>query len=230
MIGRLLAIAALVACTGCGLQHSNVKGLSEAQDSYFADLGAVLKQDRELFKTGLEEQMKANQERRRQLLSWERDLAKTEVLIRAGKSVGGRRSLLLMKTAELDLASLDRLRSLDDIDRARLEAILKLYDEVQQAAAALQRNNAAITAYLSASDRQFVLRSLDIEGLIRITSAIRQVEEEIKQIDDEAVVQRREEEARVQKALQRARDVLVNGFEMDTIIDAVTDDGGGDDG
>jgi hypothetical protein len=85
-----------------------------------------LKTNRNTLELGLEEQLKADLNRQREVLRWELDLAKAEVLLKANKASSNDIRLLLMKTAEADLSRLNSFLALSSIDKNRVQAVLGL--------------------------------------------------------------------------------------------------------
>ena len=111
---------------GCAFKRANVASLSQRQEAYYTSLSTVLRTNRDQLQLGFTEQLKADLIRQRNLLTWERDLAKAEVLLQVDATTTGNQRLLLMKTAEADLGSLKRVQALKDIDQSRLQALMDL--------------------------------------------------------------------------------------------------------
>jgi hypothetical protein len=204
-----LLLAGTVLVNGCAFHRANVAALSQEQDAYYAKLDGTLRESRDKLKLGFTEQLKADRVRQRNLLAWERDLAKAEILLQVDANTSGNRGLLLMKTAESDLASLGRVQALEEIDRNRLQAIMDLYDAVIKAVDALQKNNQVITRYLSSSERTFVLRSLDVQEVVTAVSTLRDVQNQLKGVEARSAQEKSKENERLQNEVERARDVLI---------------------
>jgi hypothetical protein len=160
----------------------------------------------------LSEQLKADCVRELNLLSWERDLQKAEVLLRVDANVTKNQKLLSMKLAEINLEEVSNLSG-NQIDQSRKEAILKLYNKLSEAVESLEKNNDIIIKYLGSGDKKFTLRSLDVEGIVRTLSAIRSVEEELRQIEKRSKEEQKKESQQIQKSIERARDLLIKVFE-----------------
>jgi hypothetical protein len=198
---------------GCAFNRANVAALSQEQDAYYAKLGKTLRDNREKLQLGLTEQLKVDLARQRNLLTWERDLAKAEILLRVDANTRRNRRLLLMKSTESDLASLSQVQALADIDHARLQAIMDLYDAVITAVDTLQKNNAVITTYLGSRDAEFALRSLDVQGVVTSVSTLRDVQDQLKGVEERSAQEKIKENERLQKDIERARDVLIQALQ-----------------
>lgn len=197
---------------GCAGKRNNVKALSQEQQTYYSTLDSLLEGNHFVLKLGLEQQLKSDLARKLELMNWERDLRKAEVLLQVDADVTGNRKLLLMKLAELNLEEANRLTTMQ-IDRSRRDAILNLYNELRAAVATLRMNNDVLVEYLGSGDKMFVLRSLDVEGIARVISVIRSAQEELAQIEKRSDEERQKENERIQKSIERARDLLIIAFE-----------------
>jgi hypothetical protein len=216
MIGRRAAvamalIAGLAVTTGCARQ--SVTGLAQAQDQFFNRMTEKMKTNRELLRVGLEEQLISDRVRQQNLLEWQRDLDKAEIILqqRSG-TVTGEERLLSMKLAEADLNAVARVAALRDIDTARRDAILALYDKVAAAAAAVATNNRTILQYLDSGDAKFALRSLDVPSLVQSTTLLREAGGTLGVLKKESDEEQRKEAESLQKAIDRARDVLIKVY------------------
>lgn len=215
-MNRSVCLTAMLACalaaTGCAFHRANVTALGAEQAAYYAKLKKTLQENRSQLAAGVEEQLKADQLRRQKLLAWDRELAKAELLLQGDAHVAGDRTLFLMKLAELDLDSLEKVHALEQLDQDRLRTAMALYDGVIQATEALEKNNRVLIEYLGNGEERFILRSLDIAGVARATSALREAEEQLRGVhvrsDDEA----RQERERAQRLMERARDLLLKAF------------------
>ncbi len=203
----------LILGAGCALNRANVTALSEEQGAYYATLRKTMKDHRQTFEIGLKEQLKADLVRQQQLLEWRRDLAKAEVLLQVGSQVSKERKLLLLTLADLNLEHLKQAEALEEIDRSRLKVVLGLYDAVIKAAGALEKNNRAITEYLGSGDAEFAVRSLDVEGIVRATSNFRDLQAQLQGIEARSEEERRKDNARLQKNIERSRQTLIKAFE-----------------
>jgi len=203
----------LILVAGCAFNRANVTALSEEQGAYYATLRKTMKDHRQTFEIGLKEQLKADLVRQHQLLEWRRDLAKAEVLLQVGSQVSKERKLLLLTLADLNLEHLKQAEALEEIDRSRLKVVLGLYDAVIKAAGALEKNNRAITEYLGSGDAEFAVRSLDVEGIVRATSNFRDLQAQLQGIEARSEEERRKDNARLQKNIERSRQTLIKAFE-----------------
>jgi hypothetical protein len=206
-------LVTLVALSGCALSRSGLTGLSQAQRDYYAALGKTLKDNRQTLDSGLTLQLSADRTRQRNILEWERDLQKAEVILeQRSKEVTGRQHLLELKLAELDLAAVDRVAAIQTIDEARKQTILKLYDKVIEGVAAVEKNNTTILTYLDGNDAKFLLRSLDLDGIFRVLGAIQQLQGELNQTSKQAQEEQQKQADDVRQAVQRARDLLIKVY------------------
>ena len=216
-MNRNIHVIALLSCvmfytTGCGIHRGNVTALSQEQQQYYKTLDDTLKKKRQTLAIALEEQLAVDRTRQQNLLNWQRDLEKAEVLLQRDPNVTGADRLLHMKLAELDIASVDRAAALRKIDEARAQAILHLYDQVIATLETFQKNNTTLVNYLDTKDAAYALKSLDVEGMFRAAAAIRQGSEELgyitKASDEEAKKQREE----AQQAIEKVRVLLIKVF------------------
>ena len=210
------SLSCLLICTalggGCAFKRGNVASLSQEQEGYYTKLEGALQGNRDRLQLGLTEQLKADLVRQRNLLAWERDLAKAEILLEVDANTSGNQQLLLMKTAESDLGSLKQVQALKDIDGVRLQALMNLYDAVVTAIDALEKNNQVLTNYLSSGKTEFALRSLDLQGVVTAISTLRDVRDELKGVEARSAQQKGEQDQRLQNDIDRARDVLIKVF------------------
>jgi hypothetical protein len=213
---RRLAAVAVLTCalafmTGCARQ--GVTALAQAQDEFFNRMVDRMKTNRDLLRVGLEEQLVSDRVRQQNLLEWQRDLDKAEIILqqRSG-DVTGEERLLSMKLAEADLNAVGRVAALRDIDTARRDAILALYDKVASAAAAVARNNKTILHYVEGRDATFALRSLDVSSLVQSTTALREAGSTLGVLKKQSDEEERKQAEALQKAIERARDVLIKVY------------------
>ncbi len=208
----LALMGTLLLGNGCAFNRANVAALSQEQDAYYSKLGKTLRENRDKLKLGLSEQLKADLVRQRNLLTWERDLDKAEILLQVDANTTGNRRLLLLKSAESDLASLSQVQALQDIDRARLQALMDLYDSVINAVDALQKNNSVVTKYLGSRNAEFALRSLDVQGVVTTISNLRDVRDQLKGVAARSAQEKIKEDERLQKDIGRAREVFIKAL------------------
>jgi hypothetical protein len=216
-IAVVLAAGALTA-TGCQsggpflFDRTNVAALQDTERVYYAKLGDTLRAQREEFKEGLTAQLAADQSRRRKMLEWERNLAKAEVLLQVPGKADEKQELLLLKLAEMDLAAGADYHKLDDIDHERLDAILRLYDQVIEASKALLKNDAAIAGYLKSPNATFAAESVDVPAIVRIASAVRTLDDQLKGLAARSDEQRKKDDAKLQKQLEQAQGIIVKAL------------------
>ena len=206
-----IIVVSLSLTTGCAMNRSNVTALSKKQDEYYSNLINLLEENKDDMEISLKDQLKADKKRELDLLAWERDLKKAEVLLQVDANVTGNQRLLSMKLAEINLEEVINLSN-TQINEARKEIILKLYQKLIDALKTLKENNDIIVKYLSSSNAEFVLRSFDIDSIIMTVSAIRSVQEELGQIEKRTEEERKKESERIQKAIERSRDVLIKVY------------------
>jgi hypothetical protein len=207
-----LFAVALAALSGCA-SRSGLTGLSQAQRDYYAALGKTLKENRQTLDSGLTLQLSADRTRELNILEWERDLQKAEVILeQRSKEVTGRQRLLELKLAELDLAAVDRVAAIQATDEARKQTILKLYDKIIEGVSAVEKNNATILAYLDSNDTKFLLRSLDLDGIFRVIGAVQQLQGELNQTSKQAQEEQQKQADDIRQAVQRARDLLIKVY------------------
>jgi hypothetical protein len=206
-------ILTLFVLSGCAPSRSGLTGLSQQQRDYYAGLNKILKENRQTLDSGLTLQLSADRTRERNILEWERDLQKAEVILeQRSKEVTGRQHLLELKLAELDLAAVDRVAALQTIDEGRKQTILKLYDKIVEGVAVLEKNNATILNYLDTNDAKLLLRSLDLDGIFRVIVGVQQLQSELNQTTKQAQEEQRKQTDEIRQALQRARDLLIKVY------------------
>jgi hypothetical protein len=207
----LASSLAFLLTVGCAMNRANITALSEEQQIYYNKLGSMLQKNRSLLELGLKSQLEADRVRELNLMNWVRDLQKAEVLLQSDANVTGNQKLLSMKLAELNLEATGSL-SMNTIDQSRKEAILELYDKLSEAVALLEKNNDIILKYLGSNDKEFALRSLDVEGIVRMVSTIRSLQEELGEIEERSEEQRQKENERIRKSIERTQDLLIEVF------------------
>jgi len=208
----LLAVGlSLLLTTGCPMNRANITALSQGQQAYYNKLGNMLKENRSTLEEGLKQQLKADRIREINLMEWQRDLQKAEVLLQVDANVTGNQKMLSMKLAELSLEAANS-PSRNSIDQSREEAILKLYGKLSKAVELLEKNNETILNYLGSGDKEFALRSIDVEGIVRIVSDIRILQEQLGQIEKRSEEQRKEESDRIRVSIERAQNLLIAVF------------------
>lgn len=206
-----IIVVSLSLTTGCAMNRSNVTALSKKQDEYYSNLINLLEENKDDMEISLKDQLKADKKRELDLLAWERDLKKAEVLLQVDANVTGNQRLLSMKLAEINLEEVINLSN-TQINEVRKETILKLYQKLIDALKTIKENNDIIIKYLSSSNAEFVLRSFDIDSIVMTVSAIRSVQEELGQIEKRTEEERKKESERIQKAIERSRDVLIKVY------------------
>lgn len=209
----VLLLLVMVSAAGCALSRKGVVGLGHAQGDYYTALHDTLKAQRGTLDAGLTVELSADRTRQRNMLQWERELERAEVILQQrNPNVTGEQRLLEMKLAELDLAAVDRLSGLQGVDEVRKGTILRLYDKVIQAVDALERNNRIILTYLEGSDAAFFLRSVDIDGIFRLVADIQEVRNELAHSDKRAQEQQQKQGESVRQAVERVRNLLINVY------------------
>jgi hypothetical protein len=207
-----LVMLALGLLSACASTRQGITDLSQDQQAYFSALQQMLVANRPLFEAGLQAQLDVDRVRQRNLLMWERDLRKAEVLLQSDPSISGDERLLSMKLAEVDLADVAWVAALEGIEESRQKALLALYDKVRKAVETLEKNNTVILKYLESRDAAFALRSLDVDGIFRLVADLRAVEGEMARVDARAQEQQKKQDERLQAALDRARDLLIKVY------------------
>lgn len=193
------------------MKRANITALSQEQQAYYSKLGNMLKANRSKLENGLNEQLKADRVRALNLMNWQRDLQKAEVLLQVNADVTGNQKLLSMMLAELNLEAVDGL-SRNTIDQSREETILKLYARLSEAVALLEKNNDTILKFIGSGDKKFALRSIDVEGIVRMVSAIRGLQEELDKIGERSEEERKKESEKIRRSIERAQDLLIKVF------------------
>jgi len=207
-----LLIGALGLLSACASAREGIADLSQEQHDYFSALEHTLVDHRSLFETGLQTQLDADRVRQRNLLMWERDLRKAEVLLQSDPGISGDERLLSMKLTEIDLADVARVAALEGAEESRQKALLALYDKVIKAVQVLEKNSAVILKYLESKDAVFALQSLDLDGVFRLVADLRAAEGEMARLDVGAREAQRKQDERLQAALHRARDLLIKVY------------------
>lgn len=212
---RGLALVVLVVlASGCATNRAGVTELGEAQDRYYADLDESLREGRASLQAGLDAQLRANDKRRRELVDWTRDLERAEVLLQVDSDVTGNKKLLSLQLAQLDLQRVDAMHVRDETSAMQVEAIMAMYDRVIAAIAELRKNNEVITEYLGSGDATFVVRSIDIDGIVAAVAGIQRTREHLGAIEARSEEERRLEREQVQQTVDRARGALIRAFEL----------------
>lgn len=208
----LLTILGLVALSGCFLKAPNVTELVKAQEAYYGDLSSLLDQQRATLSDALAAQLDADRARQRELLLWERDLSKADVLLQTPQQASGARKLLLMETAEVDLITAEEYRSLERIDQDRKDAILRLYDALGTAVEALRKNTKVISEYLGSDDATLALRSIDTEAIAYAVTRIREAAKDVESTEERSQEERAKAAERLDKRLEQAREAILKGL------------------
>ena len=207
----LLTLALLVPLVGCATREG-ILAVNQDQLEYYGKLRELLEAERAKLAAGLELQLSADRERQLKLLQWERDLTRAEVILSTPQNPAGAQRLLHMKMAELDLVNTRRMREFDDIDTARLKAIMDQYDNLIRAVKAIEKNTNTISTYLATDDKTFALRSLDVDSLAYAITAIQQTREELGHIEKRTDEERTEESKRVRESIERAKDLIIKVY------------------
>lgn len=197
--------------SGCAMNRANITELSKKQGEYYAELKTMLQNKKPLMESALTAQLQADKKLELNLLDWKRDLRKAEVLLQVDADVKGNKELLSRKLAEINLEEVIDLSNLQ-IEESRKDVILQLYDKLNKAVEDLEKNNKTIVEYLSSANAKFAIQTLDVDGIIRTISAIRSLQEELGQIEKKSEEERKKEAEKIQKTIERARDVLIKGF------------------
>ena len=213
IIYSILSISVFLV-VGCSFHRGKVAHLARAESDYYRDLLVVLKTNRDTLKLGLEEQLKAHLNRQREVLRWERDLAKAEVVLQANEASTNDIKLLLMKTAEADLSSLDSFLALASIDKNRVQAVLGLYDALITAVEALATNNQVITTYLGDDNTTYALKSLDVPAMVSAISGIRNAQRDLQGLTELSAEQKQKENERLEKSIEEAQKTLINALSL----------------
>ena len=209
-----LTLAAVIAIAGCSpWSRVGVTALSENQQAYFKKLDATLTAGRPALQDGLNLQLAANTMRRMQLNDWQHDLDRAEILLRVDPAVSGNKRLLSLQLAQLNLQRIETIAAREETNSEQVAAILSLYDRVQKAVTELQKNNQIITEYLGSSNKQFALRSLDINGIVAAVTGIQSARDQLGKIEARTEEERKQDREHLQKAVERAREALLQWVE-----------------
>jgi hypothetical protein len=212
-IGLAVLMAVALLGSGCAFNRSNVASLSLRQDLYYSDLHGTLQKNRDKLTAGLTKQLEVSRARERELLEWQRDLAKIDVLLRVGTETKGGQQSLLMEATAADLGSVNQVLALETIDQARLDAIQRLYDAVITAVAAVQKNNQAITRYLKSGNAEFALKTLDVPALVTSISTLRDLRDQLQGAQARSGAAKAADSEKLQKNIEQVRDKLLQGLE-----------------
>jgi hypothetical protein len=213
LVRYLLALCLLVFVTaGCTLGRVNVDALSNDQDKYYSNLEALLKAHRIVLAAGLDTQKTANAERRFNLLQWQRDQTRTEILLSVANLTSDKGPLLLLKLAELDVADSKSSSASADLDQAKIDAILKAYDAIISSVQSAKKNNKAVLGYLGSGDAKFALQSFDIDAMVRADSLRRDAQAILNGVQQRTDAVRAADEQQTRDKLARARDALIKAF------------------
>ncbi len=210
----ILVTLAIVLLSGCTFNRAAVSELSREQQAYYQRLDETLKAGGPDLKAGLEAQLQANNWRRRKLNEWSYDLQRAEVLLQVDDDVTGNKQLLSFQLAQLDLQRVDGATIRDETSARHVNAIMDLYRKMQKAVSALQKNNNAIIEYLGSGDREFVIRSIDVDGIVAAVAGIQNAREQLGELEARTAAERAEERVKVQRSVDRARDTLLRVFDL----------------
>lgn len=208
----ILSLLLLVAgAQGCSFNRANVADLVDQQQAYYGDLRALLIDQKNSLERGLAQKVKTSSERRQNLADWALDLQKAEVLLQVDADVTGNQRLLSYKLAEIDLAATENAER-DRTDAEQAAAIIDMYDGLIRATAALEKNSAVLAEYFAAGDKEFALRNLDTDGIVRAVAGIREVQETLGSIEKRSDEAKAAEQEKLRRSIDRARDVLLKVF------------------
>ena len=216
MNSRALAfiLSAAILATGCAFQRTDVTALSQQQEAYFSTLEETLEQKRQYLKEGLELQAQTSRIRRQHLADWELSVKKAEILLGANRSVKNSQQLLAIVLADTELDENTVRAGLTTDEEA--QQILKLYDGIRSSIGALKNNNKTIIGYLASRDKEFAIRSLDLEGVNVAITGVRELQEQLGQIEKRSDEEKKIERERIEKSLDRAQDILLGAFSEDS--------------
>ena len=186
--------------------------LTKEQQNYYKQLETTLTEQRAPLQLGLENEIEADLQRRRDLVEWERGLLKAEILLRVDSNVALNKRLLMVTMAQTQLGTLDHVSTLQSIDRRRVESLLALYDAILAATKKLEENSKVISEYLGSRDSKFALRSVDTAALAATAGAVRFTIQVAEGLTAEAAAERMKEQERWQQDLDRARKLLVDSL------------------
>jgi hypothetical protein len=210
----LIAIGLLFAplCVGaCG--RAAISALSKEQDRYYASLSDLFEKQKDEFDAAIDSQLQADAARRRQVLEWNRDLAKADVLLQSGATPKGKKELLFTKTAELDIEYQKQFATLDEVERERAKALKDLYAALEQATLAAQKNNHALTSYLAEGSTEFALQSFDAAGAAAAASTVEARVGQLRGAAEKTAQARKAEQEKTQQQIDNVRNVLVKVLE-----------------
>ena len=210
--GPLLLAGLTLAAAGCATHRGNVAALAQRQQTYFVDLQQLLATNRVRLEQGLALQFSSDAVRQANLLEWERDLLRADILLQVDADTRGNQQLLLTKLAEADLADHERWAAAQRIDRTRLQALLRLYDAVVQAVQAVRNNNQALLDYLGSRDEQFALRSLDVSALARAVDELRDLRSQLQAAEQRSAEQQAKDYEALDQKIEAARHALLQGL------------------
>jgi hypothetical protein len=213
-IVHLILSVGVCLIVGCSFHRGGVAHLARAESNYYRDLLVVLKTNRNTLELGLAEQLKADLNRQREVLRWERDLAKAEVVLQANEASTNDIKLLLMKTAEADLSSLDSFLALSSVGKTRVQAVLGLYDALIKAVEALATNNQVITTYLGNDKATYALSSLDVPAMVSAISGIRNAQRDFQGLTELSAEQKKKESDRLERSIDQAQKTLINALSL----------------
>jgi hypothetical protein len=207
----LLLVVASVILNGCG--RASITALSKQQDAYYSDLEGALTKQQDLFTTAIDAQLQADQSRRRQILGWQIGLSQADILLQSASKPPGKQSLLLQKTAQLDIAYQGQSLELSNTEIARAEALKQLYSALQKATLAAQKNNEALTDYLSSSSDTFALKSIDAGGVSLAVTSLEARVDQLRGVTEKTTAQEKAEQSQLQTQIEQAQNVLVKVLE-----------------
>jgi len=207
--GSLYLVLVVVVLTQSGCGRASIAALSKEQDAYYSSLAAALDRQQQLFDSAIDAQLQADQSRRRQILEWQIGLSQADILLQSGNKPLGKQALLLQKTAQLDIARQQQLLELSSTQKARAETLKQLYSALQKATLAVQKNNEALTAYLTSNSETFALKSIDAGGVSLAVTTLEARVDQLRGVTEKTATQEKAEQSQIENQIEQAQVVLV---------------------
>lgn len=208
-VGALILLTAFLV-TGCAFQRTDITALSQQQQTYYSELEELMEQNRLYLKEGLEVQAETSRIRRQHLANWELSVRKAEVLLAADRSVKNSQQLLAIVLADIELD--EKTTRASTVTDEEAQQMLMLYDGIRGHVAVLKNNNETIIEYLASKDKEFAVRSLDLGSINTAISGVREVQEQLGQIEKRSDEAKKTERERIEKSIDRAQDILLKVF------------------
>jgi hypothetical protein len=89
---------------GCSWHRADISALSKAQQGYYNKLGNMLNDKQQTLNLAFDTMQQADSKHHRELLQWERDVRKTDILLHGDVGVKGNEKLFLIQLANITLA------------------------------------------------------------------------------------------------------------------------------